>query len=45
MCDVLWEGAPGCVTKCDRREGSKLAKNCVMYVMYGPYIALKARGR
>ena len=35
MCDVLW-GVPGCVTKCDRGRGSKLAKNSVTYFMDGP---------
>jgi len=35
MCDVLLEGVPGCVTKCDR-GGSKLAKNSVTYFMDGP---------
>src|SRR6218665_2860885 len=32
MCDVL----SGCVTKCDRGCGSKLAKNSVRYFMEGP---------
>src|SRR6218665_1957525 len=27
---------PGCVTKCDRGRGSKLAKNSVTYFMDGP---------
>src|SRR6218665_1637425 len=36
MCDVLSGGVPGCVTKCDRGEGSKLAKNSVTYFMDGP---------
>src|SRR6218665_3040276 len=35
MCDVLW-GVPGCVTKCGRGRGSKLAKNSVTYFMDGP---------
>ena len=35
MCDVL-SGVPGCVTKCDRGRGSKLAKNSVTYFMDGP---------
>ena len=30
------EGVPGCVTKCDRGKGSKLAKNNVTYFMDGP---------
>src|SRR6218665_2569872 len=29
-------GVPGCVTKCDRGRGSKLAKNSVTYFMDGP---------
>ena len=29
MCDVLL-GVPGCVTKCDRGGGLKLAKNSMM---------------
>ena len=36
MCDVLSLGVPGCVTKCDRGRGSKLAKNSVTYFMDGP---------
>ena len=36
MCDVLSGGVPGCVTKCDRGRGSKLAKNNVTYFMDGP---------
>src|SRR6218665_1726166 len=36
MCDVF-SGVPGCVTKCDRGGGSKLAKNSVTYFMDGPY--------
>ena len=36
MCDVLL-AVPGCVTKCDRGRGSKLAKNSVTYVMDGPH--------
>ena len=35
MCDALFGGVPGCVTKCDRGE-SKLAKNSVTYFMDGP---------
>src|SRR6218665_1833877 len=35
MCDVL-SGVPGCVTKCERGRGGKLAKNCVTYFMDGP---------
>jgi len=35
MCEVLW-GVAGCVTKCDRGGGSKLAKNSVTYFMDGP---------
>src|SRR6218665_1592472 len=35
MCDVLL-GVPGCVTKCDRGRGPKLAKNSVTYFMDGP---------
>src|SRR6218665_3739555 len=35
MCVVLL-GVPGCVTKCDRRRGSKLARNSVTYFMGGP---------
>ena len=35
MYDVLL-GVPGCVTKCDRGRGSKLAKNSVTYFMDGP---------
>src|SRR6218665_878631 len=34
MCDVLFWGAPGCVTKCDRGRGSKLAKNSVTYMYF-----------
>ena len=37
MCDVLsGVGVPGCVKKCDRGGGSKLAKNSVTYFMDGP---------
>src|SRR6218665_2742160 len=36
MCDVLLGGVPGCVTKCDRGRGSKLAKNSVTCFMDGP---------
>src|SRR6218665_1425793 len=35
MCDVRL-GVPGCVTKCDRGRGSKLAKNSMTYFMDGP---------
>src|SRR6218665_3591788 len=35
MCDVLL-GVPGCLTKCDRGGGSKLAKNSMTYFMDGP---------
>src|SRR6218665_4011558 len=37
MCNVgyFW-GVPGCVTKCDRGRGSKLAKNSVTYFMDSP---------
>ena len=38
MCDVLSERVPGCVTKCDRGRGSKLAKNSVTYFMDGPFM-------
>src|SRR6218665_3526074 len=37
MCDVF-SGVQGCVTKCDRGGGSKLAKNIVTYFMDGPRI-------
>ena len=36
MCDALWGRVPGCVTKCDRGEGSRLAKNSVTCFMDGP---------
>src|SRR6218665_520686 len=36
----LW-GVSGCVTKCDRRRGSKLAKNSVTYFMDCPLCALR----
>src|SRR6218665_1237136 len=36
MCDVLFWEVPGCVTKCERGRGSKLAKNSVTYFMDGP---------
>jgi len=42
MCDVLFAGVPGCVTKCDRGRGSKFAKNSVTYFMDGP-LALSLR--
>jgi len=35
MCGVLL-GVPGCVTKCGRGRGTKLAKNSVTYFMDGP---------
>jgi len=35
MCDVLL-GVQGCVTKCDRGGGLKLAKNSLTYFMDGP---------
>ena len=35
MCDVL-SGVPGCVTKCDREEGVKMAKNSVTHFMNDP---------
>src|SRR6218665_1374067 len=35
-CVTYFWGVPGCVTKCDRGEGSKLAKNSVTYFMDGP---------
>jgi len=35
MCDVLF-GVPECVTKCDRGEGLKFAKNSVTYFMDAP---------
>ena len=41
MCGVLLGGVPGCVTKCDRGRGSKLAKNSVTYFMDGPKLARK----
>ena len=41
MCDVLL-GVPGCVTKCDRGRGSKLAKYSVTYFMDGPKVDLVA---
>jgi len=31
-----FEGVPGCVTKCDRGRGLKLAKNIVTYFMDSP---------
>src|SRR6218665_2340833 len=33
---TYFRGVPGCVTKCDRGRGSKLAKNSVTYFMEGP---------
>ena len=38
MCDVLL-GVPGCLTKCDRGRGSKLAKNSLTYFMDGPSLS------
>jgi len=35
ICEVLL-GVPRYVTKCDRRWGSKLAKNSMTYFMDGP---------
>src|SRR6218665_1319906 len=35
-CVTYFRGVPGCVTKCDRGRGSKLAKNSVTYFMDGP---------
>src|SRR6218665_2595822 len=35
-CVTYFRGVPGCVTKCDRGGGSKLAKNSVTYFMDGP---------
>src|SRR6218665_3258284 len=35
-CVTYFWGVPGCVTKCDRGRGSKLAKNSMTYFMYGP---------
>ena len=34
MCDVLLGGVLGCVTKCDRGRGSKLAKNSATYMYF-----------
>jgi|SRR6218665_3833172 len=40
-CVTYIGGVPGCVTKCDRGGGSKLAKiNCVTYFMDGPCVGL-----
>src|SRR6218665_1462481 len=39
MCDVLLE-VLGCVTKCDRGRGSKLAKNMVTYFMDSPEVQI-----
>src|SRR6218665_88876 len=36
MCDILLGGFRGCVTKCDRGRGSKLAKNNMTYFMDDP---------
>ena len=48
MCDVFFWGVPGCVTKCDRGGGSKLAKNSVTYFMDdhtpGRYLPLNVLG-
>ena len=35
-CVTYFRGVPGCVTKCDRGGGSKLAKDSVTYFMDGP---------
>ena len=35
-CVTYFRRVPGCVTKCDRGRGSKLAKNSVTYFMDGP---------
>src|SRR6218665_1327898 len=35
-CEAYFLGVPGCVTKCDRGRGEKLAKNSMMYFMDGP---------
>src|SRR6218665_3787452 len=32
-CMTYFRGVPGCMTKCDRGRGSKLAKNSVTYFM------------
>src|SRR6218665_2900511 len=37
-CVTHFWGIPGCVTKCDRGRGSKLAKNSVTYFMDGRYL-------
>jgi len=34
-CVTYFRGVPGCVTKCDRGRGSKLAKYSVTYFMDG----------
>src|SRR6218665_3869611 len=39
-CVTYFWGVPGCVTKCDRGRGSKLAKNSVTYFMNGPYVCM-----
>ena len=36
-CVTYFVGVPGCVTKCYRGRGSKLAKNSVTYFMDGPF--------
>src|SRR6218665_62728 len=36
-CVTYFWGVPGCVTKCDRGRGLKLAKNSVTYFMGGPH--------
>src|SRR6218665_897495 len=37
-CVTYFQGrVPECVTKCDRRRGSKLAKHSVTYFMDGPH--------
>src|SRR6218665_1318574 len=37
-CVTYFRGGPGCVTKCDRKEGSKLTKNSMTYFMDGPFV-------
>src|SRR6218665_1974712 len=39
-CVTYFRGVPGCVTKCDRGRGQKLAKNSVTYFMDGPIYIL-----
>ena len=38
MCDVLFGGVPGCVTKCDMGRGSKMDKNSGRCFMDGPIL-------